>query len=230
MKPNKQMIRKHSLKGQHQVRPHLAYLNKRRVELAAQRPDLTVKERTRIAMEEFSVARPVVQRKLKKVRAKRQHKERKLITGETGWPDISDKEWPLSDAQLDAALSKRDCPKGVCRACCHLRGDSQSRLFVPDENHIPESEDMVLRRSCHQLHYGLCLESDKQVYKHALQVAADIEHWIKHKDESCGQGLPHQGSCGAFNQQVSLRVPLSPSETRNADNSCFGKDAVSLAF
>ena len=114
-------------------------------------------------MEEFSVAWPVVQRKLKKVRAKRQHKERKLMTGETGWPIISDKEWPLSDAQLNAALSKRDCPKGVFRACSHLRKELQSRLFVPDENHIPESEDMVLRLSCHQLHYGLCLESDTNI-------------------------------------------------------------------
>ena len=53
---------------------------------------------------------------------------------------------------------------------------------MPDENNIPESEDMVLRLSCHQLHYGLCLESDKQIYKHALQVATDIEHCVKSKE------------------------------------------------
>ena len=47
LKPNRQLIPKHSLKGQHQVRHHLAHLNKRRVEFAAQRPDLTAKERTR---------------------------------------------------------------------------------------------------------------------------------------------------------------------------------------
>ena len=41
---------------------------------------------------------------------------------------------------------------------------------------------MVLRLSCPQLHYGLCVESDKRVFDRALQVAADIEHWAKSKD------------------------------------------------
>ena len=182
LKSSKKFVRKHSLKGKHAPRPHLAYLNKRKVELVAQHPHMTPEEVRAMTMREWKAGTAPVVARSKKARGTL-HKIRKCISGTRKWASSLSDKWPLSEQEFLAALRKVGNRSGVAPARGALRSAAQAELFVGDKGAISEDDSLVLRLCCSSLHPGLCCGVHRDIYDRALTVAADIEFWVRTKKD-----------------------------------------------
>jgi len=99
---------------------------------------------------------------------------------------LGSRRWPVNPAHivptLDARLgvSTTSHRSGVrSRFCSSIRHDCRKRCLVQDKGSIPDTE-LVLAVACHQLHPGLCVSADAEIYELCIAIAKYIErHFVK---------------------------------------------------
>ena len=123
-------------------------------------------------------------------------RHRKALRTASSWRQrFSTYDWPIDPACVEAAVtckSRDTAPLGTCRGHAHgsgmygrfteqIRSTYDKEMLVKNRGSIPSEEVVTLPAACPQLHPGLCVTLDREIYSSALQVAKCIE---KHFSEA----------------------------------------------
>ena len=92
--------------------------------------------------------------------------------------DCGDSDWPVRAEVVRSFLEKevgRASVAGVARKSLEVRQKAVSELIVYDQDDIPDSRRYSIRRSCSEMHPGICAWADRDIYWSALKLARNFE-------------------------------------------------------
>lgn len=87
-------------------------------------------------------------------------------------------DWPVSEQDLTSFLDRCSVGMGVANRMGPIRWRAREQLFIPDMQHIPDSEVFVKRFACHECHVGLCAARDSGIYDDALKLSVSLERFF----------------------------------------------------
>ena len=92
--------------------------------------------------------------------------------------DFGDNNWPVRAEVVGSFLEQelgQASEAGVARKSFEARRKAVSGMIVYDQADIPDSRRYSIRRSCSEMHPGICAWADRDIYWSALKLARNFE-------------------------------------------------------
>ncbi len=90
-----------------------------------------------------------------------------------------DREWPVRADVLENFVATHPASDssalGFAAKATLIRQSVCSGLYVQDDGAIPDERVYKIRKSCAELHPGLCVTRDQSIYTHAVNLAKSLE-------------------------------------------------------